>query len=124
MYKAIFSFLLVFISVQVFGQKAFPKVNHQILSSSVVMMNEFEIPADALLIDSEEQKLFIDFERIKYNVKEITLAGPNGKQVFRADVTVMPVDAILEIDFSDFQKGQYLLEVKTYVQSLHQRITI
>lgn len=124
MYRAIFSFLLLFISIQVFGQKAFPKVNHQILSSSVVMMNQFEIPADALLIDSEEQKLFIDFERIKYNVKEITLAAPNGKQVFRADVTVMPVNAILEIDFSDFKKGQYLLEVKTYVQSLHQRITI
>ena len=107
-----------------FGQKSFPTVNHQILSSSVVLMNQFEIPADALLIDAEEQKLFIDLERIKYNVKEISLASPKGKLVYTADVTALPVDAIIEIGFADLNKGQYLLEVKTYVQSLHQRITI
>ena len=87
-------------------------------------MNHFEIPADALFLDAEEEIMYIDFERIKYNLKEISITGPDGKSVFQKDVAEMPVDAILEIDYSEFDKGQYLLEVKTYVQSLHQRITI
>lgn len=123
MRKSIFSFLFLLVTVAVFGQSKMLQINNQLLSSSVVAMSQFEIPADALFVDSEEQTLFIDLERIKYNVREISLASPEGKLVYVQDVTELPVDAILEINYSKFNKGQYLLEVRTYVQRMHKAIS-
>ena len=124
MLRSIFFLFFISASVVVFGQQNLPQVNNQLLSSSIVAMSQFEIPADALFVDAEEQTLFIDLERIKYNVKEISLASPDGNLVFQKDVTSLPVDAILEINYAHFSKGKYLLEVTTYVQRMHKSISI
>lgn len=124
MLKSIFFLFFISGSLVVLGQQNMPQVNSQLLSSSIVAMSQFEIPADALFVDAEEQTLFIDLERIKYNVKEISMASPEGQVVFKKDVSSLPVDAILEINYSRFSKGKYLLEVTTYVQRMHKSISI
>ncbi len=123
MLRSIFFLFFVCFSIAAFSQHNMPQVNNQLLSSSIVAMSQFEIPADALFVDAEEQTLFIDLERIKYNVKEISLASPEGNLVFQKDVTALPVDAILEINYSQFTSGKYLLEVTTYVQRMHKSIS-
>ena len=77
-----------------------------------------------VFIDSDEKICFVDFEQIQFNLKEVNIIDQDGSYVYTKDVTSLPVNTILEIDYSKFQSGKYLIEMKSYSQSIHRQVAL
>ena len=108
---------------QVNGQISVNQISQNLTISSLAYFNS-DIPNDCVSVDVEEQTLFIDLQKIQYNLKEVSLIGRDGSIAFLKDVSQSPVDAIVEVDLTGFSRGSYLLELKSYVNSIHKRIEI
>ena len=124
MHKGLISLLLLIFCFQLNGQNSTTQISQNLSVSSLAYFNYSEIPSDCVSVDADEKTLFIDLEKIQYNLKEISLIDHDGSIAFVKDVTQSPVDAIVEIDLKELTTGSYLLELKSYVNSLHKRIEI
>lgn len=78
---------------------------------------------ECVFLDAAEQVCYVDFQKIRFNLKEIHVIDEKGNIVYSRNVSGLPVDTILEIDFTDFKKGKYIVELRSYINSLHKRIT-
>ena len=75
--------------------------------------------------DSENQVLYIDFEKIDVNLSSVSVKDANSKMVFKDEnLWILPVNTIYEVDFSNKPKGQYSIELRTFTATLKKVITI
>jgi len=74
--------------------------------------------------DAESSTYFIDFESISLNLNEIIVLDKNGKEVLRDNVVDLPVNSIYEINTSDYAKGEYKVELRSYTKTLSKEISV
>ena len=85
----------------------------------------FEVNEDWSFYSDEENKLiYIDFENISANLSDITVKNENGKILLKEDVFNLPVNTIYEIDFSEYQPGNYDIELRTFTKVMRKTVTI
>ncbi|WP_235293564.1 hypothetical protein [Portibacter lacus] len=68
-----------------------------------------------LFKDMDSRILYIDFELLNLNVKELKIVKQNGELKFNDDVSKREVDTIYEVDYSEYSTGTYTLELHTYL---------
>ena len=72
----------------------------------------------------DENILFIDFQKINANLKEILVRNRNKKIVFKDELWNLPVDSIYELDMSKYPKGFYQIKIKTFTSSIVKAIKV
>lgn len=79
----------------------------------------------SIFTDNENRMAYIDFEKINVNLSGVSVKNNAGEVVFK-DETLwqLPVNTIYEVDFSNFPKGEYTIELKSYTCNLNRTITI
>jgi len=84
------------------------------------------IPADKLsfFADEEEGVFYIDFESISLNLSEIIVKDKVGATVFTQKINELPVDTIYELDYSQFNSGQYFVELHSYTDVLQSTFSV
>jgi hypothetical protein len=91
---------------------------------ALTVKDEITTEDEFIFIDSDEKVCYIDFEKITINLKEVSLINQSGQVVFSEDVSDVPVDTIFEIDYSTFAGGKYIVEMKSYITSIHKRVIL
>lgn len=74
--------------------------------------------------DEENQTYFIDFQTINLNLSEIIVKDAEGTTVIKEDVIDLPVNSIYELDCSNFKKGDYTVELRSYTKILSKKIAV
>jgi len=74
--------------------------------------------------DDESKTYFIDFEKLSFNLSEIVVKDAAGAIVVREDVLDLPVNTIFELDFSEFESGKYLIELRSFKGMLKKEIAL
>jgi len=84
------------------------------------------IPAENLsfFADEEEGVFYIDFESISLNLNEVVIKDKKGATVFMQKVNNLPVDTIYELDYSQFNSGQYIVELHSYTEVLQSTFSV
>ncbi len=89
------------------------------------MLLENEVSEDWTLYADEENKLFyIDFENLKVNVSDVVVKNQTGEIILKDNVFNLPVNTIYELDFSNYQAGNYEIELRTFTGSIRRKISI
>lgn len=74
--------------------------------------------------DKEAKVLFVDFEKIKVNLSDITVKDPAGEVVFKEDVWQLPVNTIFEINYADFKPGKYSVEIRSFTGIIKRELVV
>lgn len=74
--------------------------------------------------DEENHTYFIDFQTINLNLSEIVVKDSKNEIIVREDVIDLPVNSIFELDCSQFAKGEYTVELRSYTKSLSRKIAV
>lgn len=64
--------------------------------------------------DVDYKVMYLDFELLTSNVKSIKIIKDSKDIAYQADLKEVAVDAIYEINYSDYTAGEYHLELETY----------
>ena len=76
---------------------------------------ETEDPIDrSFYMDEEEKICYIDLEKIPVNLKQAAIINNDGDEVVVKSLTQERVDTIVELDYSELPRGQYVLELRSY----------
>lgn len=78
----------------------------------------------AFYADEENKVYYIDFESLSVNLSDIVVRRQGGEVVFREDVFELPVNTIYEIDFSQYGKGNYDIELRSFTGLIRQSVSI
>ncbi len=68
--------------------------------------------------DDANKIFFIDFETIDVNLNEIVVKDEQGNVLITDAVSDLPVNTIYELDCSNFQDGEYVVELHSYTAIL------
>jgi len=66
----------------------------------------------------EDNVYYVDFESVSFNISDIVIKNEAGEIVLEDSVFDLPVDTIYELDFSQYGKGTYQVELKSYTSHL------
>lgn len=80
--------------------------------------------ASSIYSDDENQTYFIDFEKLSFNLSDIVVKNEEGEIVFKEDVYDLPVNSIYELDASEFAKGKYVMELRSFTGVIKKSISI
>ena len=107
------------------------------ISAQTSVSNNFDVLAsvDDNLLDLDKDDwtffkgedlntFFIDFEKIKSNLNEISVKDAKGTVVFSDELWNLPVDTIYELDFQTYDKGTYTIEITTFTESIERKIEV
>ena len=64
--------------------------------------------------DDDSKLLYIDFEKLTFNVSAIVVVDQEGTELFNDDVLDLPVNTIYELDLNKFKSGKYQIELRTF----------
>lgn len=71
-----------------------------------------------LFKDKDYRIIYVDFELLNTNIKSLKIISKDGSVKFQDDVSKNGVDAIYEVDYSDYTAGTYKLELHTYTDKV------
>ena len=74
--------------------------------------------------DEANKVYFIDFESIDINLSEVIVKDKDGKIVLEEAVSDLPVDTIYELDCSQFENGEYVVELHSYTAVLRRPFSL
>ena len=74
--------------------------------------------------DQNDQLYYVDFENLKMNLSDIIVKNNIGETLLEEEVMDLPVNTIFEIDFSEFGKGIYQIELRSFTGLIHKEIEI
>ncbi|MDX1667177.1 MAG: hypothetical protein R3350_08105 [Saprospiraceae bacterium] len=77
-----------------------------------------------LYVDEENEFYYVDFQDFTFNINEIKLKGSEGQVLKEENVFDMPVDAIYELDMSQYAPGTYTLELKSFTRTYRKKIRL
>ena len=103
------STFLVFSLLLIFNLSTFAAVEIDPPTAVKVVAKDFP-----LFKDKDYRIIYIDFELLNTNVKSLKIVEADGGIRFQDDVSSKNVDAIYEVDYSDYTPGTYKLELHTY----------
>jgi hypothetical protein len=76
----------------------------------------------SIFADQDNAIYFIDFEQVAVNLNEIVVKDQAGQVLWQDEVFDLPVNTIYELDFSSYQTGEYLIELKAYTGVIRKRV--
>jgi len=68
-----------------------------------------------LFEDQVGKAYYIDFDSFNLNLKEVRIKNIQGDVIYSQKVYDLPVDAIYELDFSQYPSGYYTIEVHSFI---------
>lgn len=74
--------------------------------------------------DETSNFYYIDFESIDVNLNEIMVKDEQGNVLLEETVNNLPVDTIYELDCSQFQNGEYIIELHSYTTILRKPFSL
>jgi len=74
--------------------------------------------------DDENKTYFVDFEKLSFNLSEIVVKNDQGEIIMREDVLDLPVNTIFELDFSEFETGNYMIELRSFKGMLKKEVSL
>ena len=75
-------------------------------------------------MDAENKTYFIDFETISVNLNDVKVYNEKGDVVKEDKLWDLPVNTIYELDFQDFEPGEYTIELRTYTGKITKEVMI
>lgn len=120
---AIVTLLLFFGAFQVNGQTS---VSNDFEGLASVEKNLLDLNSNDWIFYSGEDDniMFIDFEKINANLKEVAVRNQNKEVVFEDELWSLPVDSIYELDLSKYPKGFYQVKIKTFTDSIVKNVKV
>lgn len=92
------------------------------LAGANVDANEIVANDMSIYADMESSTYFIDFEQLAVNVNKIVVKRNDGQVVWQEDVFDLPVNSIYELDFSQYNSGEYLIELQAFTGVIRKRV--
>ncbi len=114
--------LLLFVSIS-FSLSAQSLASIEKVDMDFVTLDESESDW-SFYSDDENKTYFIDFEKLSFNLSEIVVKDQKGKIVVREDVLDLPVNTIFELDFSTFNSGSYIIELRSFKGMLKKEVSL
>ena len=87
----------------------------QLKKIEVVSVMDEEESSWTLFEDQIEKSFYIDFDSFNLNLKEVLIKNIQGDIIYRNKVYDLPVDAIFELNFSNYPSGYYTIEVHSFI---------
>ncbi len=78
----------------------------------------------SLYTGGEGNVYYIDFEDVRMNLSEIVIKNDQGKVLLKDDVFDLPVNTIYELDLSQFGKGVFEVELRSFTGVIHKKIAV
>jgi len=78
----------------------------------------------SLYTGGNDQVFYIDFEDLRMNLSEIILKNEQGKVLLKDDVFDLPVNTIYELDLSQYGKGTFDVELRSFTGVIHKKISV
>lgn len=113
--------VLLFFSVTIFAQSA---ASTSDFISSSDELTELTNENWSFFMDEENQVYYIDFETINVNLNDIVVRDKDGEILLREDVLELPVNTIYELDFSEYEPGEYNIELRSFTGVLKKTISV
>lgn len=80
--------------------------------------------ADFVYLDTDEKICFVDLEKVNVNLKQAVLINAAGDEVISKQLQGLPVNSIVELDYSKLPSGAYVLELRSYRGTTHQALRL
>lgn len=80
--------------------------------------------ADCVYLDTDEKVCFLDLEKVPVNLKKAVLINSSGDEVLRKGLDNVPVNSIVELDYSKLPAGAYILELRSYRTTAHKTLQL
>ena len=93
-------------------------------SAEEMSIETLESPDWSFYADEDNRTFYIDFEKINVNLSDIVIKNSDGEIVFNEDVLELPVNAIYELNFEDYGKGDFVVELRSFTKIIRKNITI
>lgn len=74
--------------------------------------------------DDDNRTFYVDFEKISVNLSDVVIKNTNGEIIFKEDVLDLPVNAIYELNFEEFGRGDYVVELRSFTKIIQKDISI
>jgi len=118
-------FTILLTSNILFAQATAELTPKGITSSETTDLVEIEHDANwSFYVDNESQTYYIDFEKINVNLSNIVVVDDSGKTILKEDVYDLPVNTIYEIDLSEFGKGEYEVQLRSFTGIIRKKVAI
>ncbi len=75
-------------------------------------------------IDEEQDIYYIDFEKINVNLNDLKVKNEAGETVLEDNLYDLPVNTIYELDLSEYPKGTYDVELRTFTGVISKKVTL
>ena len=120
--NSLFAFvLLCFTGNSLFSQSVASADDHRF---PTVNLTEIKDDSWSFYTDEENKLYFIDFEKINFNLSEIIVKNESGDVLFRDDVLNLPVDTIYEINLSEYDAGNYEVQLRSFTGMIRKQVNI
>ena len=74
--------------------------------------------------DDENQVYYIDFESLSVNLSNVVVKDASGEVLLNDDVFDLPVNTIYELDMSQYQQGEYQLELRSFTGIIRKKVAV
>jgi len=78
----------------------------------------------SLYTGGSEKVFYIDFEDLRMNLSEIILKNEQGTVLLKDDVFDLPVNTIYELDLSQYGKGTFEVELRSFTGVIRKSIEV
>ncbi len=115
----IITMLFAFVSVFAFAQS-------EVVSSdadAMPVISKVEA-ASVFSTDPDSKICFIDFMKIDGYAKQLTVKNAAGEVVLDEPVWELPENTLYELDYNEYQEGNYTVEIQTYSTAIQQEIKV
>ena len=112
---------LIFTSQSLLAQTATTdtEINYESIAAAFNFDNDWGFHSD-----QNEQLYYVDFENLKMVLSDIIVKNEAGEVIIKEEVMDLPVNTIFEIDFTEFGKGKYQIELRSFTGLIHKDIEI
>ena len=123
--KTVFVFLLFCLGVctSTYAQNT-ADLSRSFMPAETTDLKEITDEKWSLYADEENQIYYIDFENLTINLSNIIVKNGEGEVIFKEDVFDLPVNSIYEIDYANFESGEYQLELRSFTGIIRKTISI
>lgn len=120
----ILSTLLFFFAAISLSAQTSLTTNAQGFMPSETSLEEITDENWSFFTDDESKVAYIDFETLKMNLSEIVVKNEGGEIVVKEDVFDLPVNTIFEIDFSQYNQGEYEVELRSFTGMIKKSFSV
>lgn len=111
---------LIFLSQNLQAQTATTEENNiELIAATFDFDNDW-----GFYSDQNDQLYYIDFENLKMILSDIVVKNVAGEIIISEEVMDLPVNTIFELDFSEFGKGKYEIELRSFTGLINKEIEI